>query len=168
MLGENLKTGRPASTGVGLQLAQCDRRRAQTGRMDATTATGLLALALTALVLVSGSYLRYRLTHRHAATDIEAVRRDAARRSRGVLAGKAGEQMAPLVPAFSQRFDPTEARFIGAPIDYVVFDGLATGELREVVLVEVKTGGGRLNANELEVERAVAEGRVSFEILRLR
>jgi predicted Holliday junction resolvase-like endonuclease len=37
-----------------------------------------------------------------------------------------------------------------------------------VVLVEVKTGRARLNANELEVERAVAEGRVSFEILRLR
>jgi predicted Holliday junction resolvase-like endonuclease len=136
--------------------------------MNATTATGLLALALLALILVSGSYLRYRITHRYAAADVEAARRDAARRSRGVLAGKAGEQMAPLVPAFSRRFDPTEARFIGAPIDYVVFDGLASGALREVVLVEVKTGGGRLNANELEVERAVAEGRVSFEILRLR
>ncbi len=138
------------------------------GLMDATTATGLLALALTALVLVSASYLRYRVTHRYVADDLDAARRDAARRSRGVMAGKAGEQMAPLVPAFSDRFDPTEARFLGAPIDYIVFDGLASGELREVVLVEVKTGSGRLNANELEVERAVAEGRVSFETLRLR
>jgi len=136
--------------------------------MDSTTATGLLVLALTVLALVSISYLRYRLTHRYGPADLEAARRDAARRSRGVLAGKAGEQMAPLVPAFSQRFDPTEARFIGAPIDYVVFDGLGAGELREVVLLEVKTGGGRLNANELEVERAVAEGRVRFETLRLR
>ena len=136
--------------------------------MDSTTATGLLILALVALAVVSVSYLRYRLTHRYASADLEAARRDAARRSRGVLNGKAGEQMAPLVPAFSDRFDPTEARFIGAPIDYVVFDGLATGELREVVLVEVKTGSGRLNANELEVERAIADGRVSFETLRLR
>ena len=135
--------------------------------MDTATATGLLALALIALALVSASYLRYRLTHRYGEGDVEAARRDAARRSRGVLAGKAGEQLAPLVPAFSDRFDPTEARFLGAPIDYVVFDGIATGELREVVLVEVKTGRARLNANELEVERAVAEGRVSFEILRL-
>ncbi len=136
--------------------------------MNATTATGLLVLALVALAAVSLSYLRYRLTHRYGAGDLEDARRDAAKRSRGVLAGKAGEQMAPLVPAFSERFDPTEARFIGAPIDYVVFDGLASGELREVVLVEVKTGSGRLNANELEVERAVVEGRVSFETLRLR
>jgi predicted Holliday junction resolvase-like endonuclease len=136
--------------------------------MDSTTATGLLALALIALALVSASYLRYRITHRYGDRELELARRDAAKRSRGVLAGKAGEQMAPLVPAFSERFDPAEARFIGAPIDYVVFDGIGSGELREVVLVEVKTGRSRLNANELEVERAVAEGRVSFETLRLR
>jgi predicted Holliday junction resolvase-like endonuclease len=135
--------------------------------MDASTATGLLALALIALVVVSISYLRYRLTHRYAERDVDAARRDAVRRSRGVLAGKGAEQLAPLVPAFSDRFDPTEARFLGAPIDYIVFDGLASGELREIVLVEVKTGRSRLNANELEVERAVAEGRVSFEVLRL-
>ena len=75
--------------------------------------------------------------------------------------------MAPLVPAFSDRFDPAEARFLGAPIDYVVFDGLGRGELREVVLVEVKTGASRLSASEREVERAIAEGRVRFETLRL-
>lgn len=136
--------------------------------MDSTTATGLLALALIALALVSASYLRYRITHRYGDRELEQARRDAAKRSRSVLAGKAGEQMAPLVPAFSERFDPAEAHFIGAPIDYVIFDGISSGELREVVLVEVKTGRSRLNANELEVERAVAEGRVSFETLRLR
>lgn len=135
--------------------------------MNTATATGLLALALLALALVSISYLRYRLTNRYAERDLEAARRDAVRRSRAVMAGKGAEQMAPLVPAFANRYDPAEARFLGAPIDYVVFDGLGEGELREIVLVEVKTGRSRLNANEREVERAVAEGRVSFEILRL-
>ena len=84
-----------------------------------------------------------------------------------MLSGKAGEQLVPLVPAFSDRFDPSEARFIGAPIDYVIFDGIGAGELREVVLVEVKTGRSKLNGNERAVQRAVREGRVSFEILRL-
>jgi predicted Holliday junction resolvase-like endonuclease len=136
--------------------------------MDASTATGLLVLTGIVLALVCASYLRYRLSHRYGERDLELARRDAAKRSRGVLAGKGAEQLAPLVPAFSDRFDPTEARFLGAPIDYVVFDGLGNGELREIVLVEVKTGRSRLNGNELEVERAVAEGRVSFEVLRLR
>ena len=96
-----------------------------------------------------------------------AARKDATRRSRNVLGGKAGEQLAPLVPEFSDRFDPSEARFLGAPIDYVVFDGIGTGELRDVVLVEVKTGRSKLSRNEREVELAVREGRVRFEVLRL-
>ena len=150
-----------------MQIRDGDRAGAQTERMNETTATALLALAIVALAWLAISYLRYRLTHRYDEADLAAARKDATKRSRNVLAGKAGEQMAPLVPAFSDRFDPAEARFVGAPIDYVVFDGLGRGELREVVLVEVKTGGSRLSASERDVERAIAEGRVRFETLRL-
>lgn len=127
----------------------------------------LLVLTLVALVWLAASYGRYRAIYRYAEEDLADARRDAARRSRSVLGGKAGEQLVPLVPEFCERFDPSEARFLGAPIDYVVFDGLGSGELREVILLEVKTGGSKLNANERAVRRAVAEGRVRFELLRL-
>ena len=150
-----------------MQIRDGDRAGAQTEPMNETTTTALLALAILALAWLAISHLRYRLTHRYDEADLAAARKDATKRSRSVLAGKAGEQMAPLVPAFSDRFDPAEARFLGAPIDYVVFDGLGRGELREVVLVEVKTGASRLSASEREVERAIAEGRVRFETLRL-
>jgi predicted Holliday junction resolvase-like endonuclease len=130
-------------------------------------ATLVLIAALAALVWIAVAYARYRAVYRYDDDDLQAARRDASKRSRSVLGGKAGEQLVPLVPAFSERFDPTEARFLGAPIDYVIFDGIGTGELREVVLVEVKTGGSRLNRNERQVELAVAEGRVAFEVLRL-
>jgi predicted Holliday junction resolvase-like endonuclease len=135
--------------------------------MEANLATGLLVLAVVALLWLLARHVRYRMIYRYAADDLDAARRDAAKRSRSVLAGKGGEQMAPLVPEFSARFDPSEARFLGAPVDYVVFDGIGNGELREIVLVEVKTGRSRLNANEREIERAVREGRVRFETLRL-
>ncbi len=150
-----------------MQIRDGDRAGAQTEPMNETTTTALLALAILALTWLAIAHLRYRLTHRYDEADLAAARKDATKRSRSVLAGKAGEQMAPLVPAFSDRFDPAEARFLGAPIDYVVFDGLGRGELREVVLVEVKTGASRLSASEREVERAIAEGRVRFETLRL-
>jgi predicted Holliday junction resolvase-like endonuclease len=130
-------------------------------------ATLVLIAALAALVWIAVAYARYRAVYRYDDDDLQAARRDASKRSRSVLGGKAGEQLVPLVPAFSERFDPTEARFLGAPIDYVIFDGIGTGELREVVLVEVKMGGSRLNRNERQVELAVAEGRVAFEVLRL-
>jgi predicted Holliday junction resolvase-like endonuclease len=127
----------------------------------------LLLLALIALAAIAVSYARYRAIYRYAEDDLLAARRDATRRSRSALGGRAGEQLVPLVPEFSDRFDPTDARFLGAPIDYVVFDGLCGGELREVVLVEVKTGGSKLNGNERAVRRAIEEGRVRFELLRL-
>ena len=135
--------------------------------MNDLPATVLLVLAGLALLWISASYARYRMVYRYGAEDLLAARRDATKRSRSVLAGKAGEQLAPLVPKFCDRFDPSEARFLGAPIDYVVFDGIGSGVLHEVVLVEVKTGSSSLNANERQVELAIAEGRVRFELLRL-
>ena len=135
--------------------------------MDRSLATALLAVVGLAFLWLVVRHVGYRLTHPYTAGDLADARRDATRRSRSVLGGKAAEQLAPLVPAFGERFDPSEARFLGAPIDYVVFDGLGTGELREVVLVEVKTGRSQLSRNEREVELAVREGRVRFEVLRL-
>ncbi|MDX6581488.1 MAG: hypothetical protein QOI10_672 [Solirubrobacterales bacterium] len=135
--------------------------------MDDSLASALLVLAVLALLWVAVAFARYRAVYRYADEDLTAARRDATRRSRSVLGGKAGEQLAPLVPEFSARFDPSEARFLGAPIDYVIFDGIGAGELREVVLVEVKTGRSKLNRNEREVELAVREGRVRFEVLRI-
>lgn len=130
-------------------------------------ANALLVTALVALVWILAAFTRYRALYRYDEADLRAARQDAAKRSRGVLGGKAGEQLAPLAPEFTGRFDASEARFIGAPIDYVVFDGLGSGELREIVLVEVKTGRARLNGNERQVEAAVREGRIAFELLRL-
>lgn len=153
--------------GGGLQIAASAAVRARLAAMTDPLVLTALALAMTALVRVSIAYARYRATFRYDEADLAAARRDATKRSRGVLGGKAGEQLAPLVPDFCARYDASEARFLGAPIDYVVFDGIGAGDLREIVLVEVKTGSGRLNANERQVEQAVREGRVAFEVLRL-
>lgn len=130
-------------------------------------ATAIALLATLALLWVAVSYARYRATFRYDDEDLREARADAARRSRGVRGGRAAEQLAPLVGSFAERFDPADARFLGAPVDYVVFDGLAAGELDEVVLVEVKTGSGVLNANERQVREAIACGRVSYELIRL-
>lgn len=125
------------------------------------------ALAVVTLLRVSVSYARYRAAYRYDDDDLDAARRDAARRSRGVRGGKAAEQIAPLAGEFADRFDPADARFLGAPVDFVVFDGLAEGALREVVLVEIKTGGGRLNSNERQVRDAVERGAVGYTMIRL-
>ena len=127
-----------------------------------------LILALAALVVLAARHLAYRRTFRFDEDDLTEARADGAKRSRSVRGGKVYEHIVPLLPEFAERFDPADARFVGNPIDYVVFDGLCEGDLRRVMLVEVKTGGGRLNENERQVRAAIEEGRVDYELLRLR
>lgn len=78
------------------------------------------------------------------------------------------EYLAPLLPEFVSRFNPRDARFLGTPIDFVVFDGLDEGQqVNNVVFVEVKTGKSRLSAREKLVREAVLAGRVSYLEMRL-
>jgi len=65
------------------------------------------------------------------------IRADAVQRSQAVTAGKVHEQLIPYLPSFP--YNPKDVRFLGSPIDLVVFDGLAEGQVRRVVFVEVKT-----------------------------
>jgi predicted Holliday junction resolvase-like endonuclease len=96
---------------------------------------------------------------------VSVEREDAIKRSRAVLAGQAAEQLAPWLEDFP--WDPTEARFIGKPVDFIVFRGSSRGEIEELVFVEVKTGGSGLSRVERSLRDAVREGRVSWAEYRL-
>jgi len=84
-------------------------------------------------------------------------------KSRAVLGGKFPEQMVPYLPEF--KYDPTEARFIGSPIDLIVFPGLSQGEPREIVIVEIKTGGSQLSTVENKIRALVESGMVRWELI---
>ena len=99
------------------------------------------------------------------------IRKDSVNRSRSTLKGRISEQMAPLLPEFP--FAPADARFIGNPIDFVVFDGYTKvkdekGDAISVVLVEVKKGKGKLTREETLIKKAVEEGRVSWQTILLK
>lgn len=101
----------------------------------------------------------------------EEIRRDSVNRSRSTLKGKIAEQMAPFLPGFP--YSAADARFIGSPIDFIVFDGYSEakeghGEEVSVVLVEVKQGKGRLTREESLIRRAVEEGRVSWKMVTIK
>ena len=101
----------------------------------------------------------------------QEIRKDSVSRSRSALKGRISEQMAPLLPEFP--YAPADARFIGNPIDFVVFDGYTNakdgnGTTVHVVLVEVKKGKGRLTREESLIRKAVEEGRVSWQTIFLK
>ena len=92
--------------------------------------------------------------------------------SRAVLKGKMAEQFAPILPEF--RYLPSDAKFLGDPVDYVVFDGYTdfrdgdgTAEDIEVILLDIKSGGARLSKGQQAIAQAVQAGRVRFETLRI-
>ncbi|MBI2674925.1 MAG: hypothetical protein HYX24_00580 [Candidatus Aenigmarchaeota archaeon] len=93
------------------------------------------------------------------------IRQDAARRSRSVLGGLFSEQLAPYLPGF--KHDPTEARFLGSPIDFLVFKGLASGEPEEVVFVEVKKGSSSLSPIERRLKQVIEKRKVRWEEVRV-
>jgi predicted Holliday junction resolvase-like endonuclease len=94
-----------------------------------------------------------------------AIRENAVQRSLAVTAGKVYEQLVPYLPEFG--FNPKDARFLGSPVDLVVFDGLAAGEVRRVVFLEVKTGGAPLTTRERQVREVIEAREVVWEELRL-
>lgn len=115
---------------------------------------------------------QWAIASREAAVQLEEwkrlteddLRQDAIKRSQSVIVGKVTEHVTPYLPEFE--WNPKDARFIGTPVDFLVFDGLDEGDLREVVFVEVKTGGSVLTRREQQVREAIVEGRVSWRELR--
>ena len=118
-----------------------------------------LTIGLVLLVVLLG-YLLLRLKIREA-----AIREDTLRRSQSVIAGKATEHLAPLLPGFE--FDPRDARFLGAPIDLLVFDGMNDDDLREIVFLEIKARGSTLTTRERRIRDAVLARRVSWKEFRV-
>jgi predicted Holliday junction resolvase-like endonuclease len=143
--------------------------------MPLITLAALVGLVLGVLCCLA--LLRRRLIRR--AHDVAEQWRDAAvreetaeslLRSRAVLRGQLVEHLVPMfdVPTFP---DPSDARFLGRPVDFIIFDGYGevragrTDRLREIVFVDVKTGAGRLSAVERSIRDCVEAGRVRTAVV---
>jgi hypothetical protein len=75
------------------------------------------------------------------------------------------EHLAPYLPDFP--YDPRDVRFLGAPVDLIIFDGMTENDLRKIVFLEVKTGSSGLSRRERKIRDAIQEGRVSWREFRL-
>ncbi len=128
-----------------------------------------LVLASAGICLLVGYLIGRALTSRTLELEFEdrelEARRDSVERSRSTLSGQFLEKLAPRFPDFP--YDPTDLRFLGTPVDYVVFDGLSGGEVREVVFLEIKSGRSGLNAAQRRVREAVEARDVRWGVYRI-
>ena len=88
------------------------------------------------------------------------IRKDAIDKSSSVTMGKMTEHMVPYLPGFG--FNPADARFVGSPIDLIVFDGLGNDDVKKIVFVEIKTGTSTLSTRERMVRDAVISKNIEW------
>lgn len=104
------------------------------------------------------------------AEEIKTNRADAVDTSRAVMKGKIAEQMAPMISEFQKNYNPADARFIGSPIDYLIFNNMSKGmdceEPIDIVLLDIKTGKAGLTPLQKKIEAAAKAKRIEFRVLR--
>ena len=133
----------------------------------------IIILSSTRNVRIQAEYEQYiaelEVAHKHALVDAQ---KRSVNTSRAVLKGKMAEQFAPILPEF--QYLPSDAKFLGDPVDYVVFDGYTDfrdgdgdAEDIEVILLDIKSGSARLSKGQQAIAQAIREGRVRFETLRI-
>ena len=146
----------------------------------------VLALLLIVCVIILVAYIGYLLRGRglmKREIDLRAEKRfmemkDALRdqileRSRATLKGRVAEQIVPFLAEF--KYNPSDARFIGSPIDYVIFDGYTdlkdkkTDRGVTVILADIKTGkSAELTSEQRRIRQAIEQKRVKWETIHLK
>jgi predicted Holliday junction resolvase-like endonuclease len=124
-----------------------------------TNLSGLVAGFAIGLVMAWVYFLIWKLRY------TSSIRADAVQRSQAVTLGKVHEQLIPYLPDFP--YNPKDVRFLGSPIDLVVFEGLAEGRVERIVFVEVKTGAAGLTSRERSVRHVVQAREVEWAELRV-
>ncbi len=150
-----------------------DRGRGDREALRDEIAATLAAQAETERARIVRAYeAQIRSLEEQKRTDIAQATRATVDRSRAVLKGKMAEQVAPMLPGFT--YWPADARFLGDPVDYIVFDGYSAckdnytdGHDLEIVILDIKRGRSTLTREQRRVADAVADGRVRFEVVRI-
>ncbi len=127
----------------------------------------LLTIILIVVFLI-GLAIAYKIGSKHGSfrrdkhweKQIPEHRKDAISKSRAVLSGHFSEQLAPYLPDFP--FNPVECKFLGKPVDFLVFQGMDNKEINEVIFVEVKSGKSGLNKSERSLRDAIKNKKVRW------
>lgn len=91
----------------------------------------------------------------------ERIRQDAIQRSARVLSGKTLEKLVPFLDRFP--YNPHDVRWLGDPVDLVIFDGYSSrGSPTQVVFCEVKSGESKLSNVQKKIRDLIQSKRVTW------
>ena len=93
------------------------------------------------------------------------VRKHAVQGSRNSIFGEVYEKILPALPNFP--YAPKDMVFIWKGCDYIIFDWLSEGKLREIVFLELKSWKAVMNTNERLIQSVVNQNKVRFSEYRI-
>jgi predicted Holliday junction resolvase-like endonuclease len=99
---------------------------------------------------------------------VEEARADSIKRQRSILKGQATEHLAPYI---NSEYSPKDYKFMGDPIDYIIFDGLGNIKSKEdtvnkIIFMDIKTGKSQLNRAQRAIKKCIQEGNIEFQVYR--
>ena len=135
--------------------------------MDLPSTLIILITFLIAIIIAYkiGTKIGIYQQNNHWKNQLPVERQDAINRSRAVLGGQFSEQLAPYLPNFP--YNPNECKFLGKPIDLIVFKGMDEKNIEEVKFIEIKSGNSTLSSSEKNLKEAIENKRVSWEEYRI-
>lgn len=101
-------------------------------------------------------------------SQLVALRKDIADSQRANIKGKVAETFAPFMEGFP--FSPSECKFLGDPIDYVVFEGLNERNIKGIHFVEVKNNTAKMSKHQKQIKDlvdSINDDKVTFKEFRL-
>lgn len=93
------------------------------------------------------------------------IRQDAISRSARTLSGKTLEKLIPFLDRF--KHDPHDIRWLGDPIDLVIFDGQSTGNPEQITFCEVKSGESKLTKDQNRIRELIEKRKIKWEEFRV-
>lgn len=126
----------------------------------------LAALMVTFLILFIRELIKRKNTEKAQQAAVQAARVDAVKRSRASVEGQIYEQFVPHFPEWNH--EPSDARFLGTPVDYIVFDGMSKGRPEQITIIEVKKGSSTTTRLQNQIRDLIKEGKVVWELLKIK
>lgn len=99
----------------------------------------------------------------------KSIRKKSVESSRNAIKGQLTEQLIPLFPGLN--YNPADMRFLGSPIDYIIFQGYTEAkdgpaDIQAVIIADIKRGKyANLSGIQEKIKAAVEAGRVYWQTI---
>src|SRR3989344_50900 len=123
------------------------------------------------IILAIFSYLLYKVGQYQKDGEwkdrVDKLRAEIADKQRAGIKGKVTEMFAPYLEGFP--FKASECKFIGDPIDYVVFEGLDERDIKGIHFLDVKADSSELKPHQKQIRDIIEQkANLRFSTFRFR